>query len=679
MGRQCENRSRQGRIALTVAALILGLGLCAMGLYATRMAQAQSTLENPWMPLAQPAVPGGTVVDLAISPTVSETLYSLMEELDGPRLFRSLDAAQNWEKRYTFTQTMISLAVDPFISTTVYAGGESGLYRSLDGGLSWTQVYTLGQVFTVVSPTLIYAGGQIAPPIPYSCWSGEIGVGRSQDGGLTWQESSLGCQGELNVMAFEPGNPLTLYVGGSLDWKTPTLWRSTDSGEHWESLSDDLYPHSPIQSLAIDPLDSERLYISNNEGVFISPDGGLTWHLVEGLPYSLFRLATSSSYLYAAPNWGDKIHIYRSQDDGDSWWVSLATLPDGANVLEPDPQRPGHLYAGLLNDGIWRSEAYGGDWKEANQGIDTPAWISALAAQPGQSMRLYAGSDYPRGGLFQSDDGGLNWTTVLTNTLVNAIVFHPFIPTIAYAAGENGVYRTLDGENWEGFWYSIEASDLAFSHHPEPWLFVGGYCVDRQQGCVLSYRPNPSQTSWIWATNFITNSMEIQSVATDPFNPSLVYAGGEHQTKLSAFWLSPDGGDTWQEATSTRFFYLSDILVDPLRRDWIYVSAFDGMYLSRDGGGTWERYVAGFFPASDTMTSLVEDELGFLFASSNDGVFAWDSFTSLWTPAGLQGEPLGTLIHLPGRSPALLAGGQRGLWRRDLPPVQRIWFPVIYR
>jgi photosystem II stability/assembly factor-like uncharacterized protein len=679
MRRHCENGSRRGRIALTVASLILGLGLCAMGLNATRMAQAQSTLENLWIPLAQPTVPGGTVIDLAISPTVSETLYSLMEGKDGSRLFRSLDAAQNWEERYAFTQTMINLAVDPFISTTVYAGSQSGLYRSLDGGLSWTQVYTLGQVFVVVSPTLIYAGGQIAPPIPYSCWSGEIGVARSLDGGLTWQESSLGCQGELNVMAIEPGNPITLYVGGGLDWKTPTLWRSINGGVTWEFLADNLWMQSPFQSMAIDPQNPDRLYVANYESVIVSPDGGQTWGLVEDLPHSQFKLAVSGCNLYAAPGWGEEIHIYRSQDGGESWWASLATLPDGANVLEPDPQRPEYLYAGLLNDGIWRSEAYGGEWQEANQGIDTPAWISALVAQPGQPMRLYAGSDMPRGGLFHSLDGGLNWTTVLTDIPIDAVVFHPLTPTIAYAAGANGVYRTLDGENWDVFLNSIEATDLAFSHHTEPWLFVGGYCADRQQGCVLSYRPNPSQTSWIWATDFITNSMEIQSVATDPFNPLLIYAGGEHQTKLSAFWLSQDGGDTWQEATSTRFFYLSDILVDPLRRDWIYVSAFDGMYLSRDGGGTWERYVAGFFPTSDTMTSLAEDELGFVYASSYDGVFAWDSFTSLWTPAGLQGEPLETLIYIHGGSPALLAGGRSGLWWQDLPLVQRVWLPTIYR
>ena len=307
----------------------LSIGIAVLGLVsilsAWDMARAQT---EDWAAVNNPTTPGGIVDSVAISPSNPDRLYTLLSGLNGEGLFRSDNAALSWQPAYTFTVPVDELGINPANPNIVYAGGGDGLYRSLDSGLSWTQTYTVGQVLAVISPTLFYAGGLIAPP-DENCFDGHTGMARSLDGGGHWQMTPLGCLGNINVLAVDPGNPKALYIGTSgVAGKPIALLYSQDGGITWISRTRHGLSEWPFQDLLIDPDNSSKLYASSFFGGFsISYDGGETWQRVPGLPSDPSEIAWSAGSVYVIPAWSmGSVNTYRSDDGGGSWWVSLNSL-----------------------------------------------------------------------------------------------------------------------------------------------------------------------------------------------------------------------------------------------------------------------------------------------------------------------------------------------------------------
>lgn len=655
----------------------LGLLVHRSAARAPDLSRAADPASGGWTQLGTPTAPGGTVIDLASAPSDPQALYALLEYQAGGRLYRSPDAAESWTQVYTFTQSVGDLAVDPVISSTIYAGSDEGLLRSYDSGLSWTQIYTVGQVVEVISPTLVYAAGQVAPS-PGCSW-GEVHATRSVDGGATWVDVSLGCLGRASGLdlAVIPGDPDMLWLALNVDAKIPQVWRSIDSGTNWQST----FPFccGPVYSLAVDPQTPQHVYLSLDSGLAISQDGGLTWQFDYGspVPRGLFQLAFQGGSLYAVSTDTDVGSIYRSEDGGQSWWQSLYQLPAGANVLEPAPGQPDTLYVGLWGYGIWRSQNRGGIWQEMDRGLHSPVWVKALAADPDDELRLYAGSDWPRPGLFESEDGGLSWTETLTDSATTALAIHSFNPGYVFAGGPtNGLrYRTPDGQ-WQ--WaYGGPVGDIAFSSASPPLIIVGGFFNSPYQGDppfgYVTHSPFGPHFGWYFS--YPPEARVIQAVAADPHRPDVFFAAGFAPGKGAGIWRSQDEGETWQIVFYSYIPHFNDLLADPFHDGWIYAAGYAGIYRSTDGGDTWAWFSDG---VPSRVHALAEDELGNLYAAGEQGVFILPSGASTWQPFGLD-EYIYTLTARLGPHPALLAGGWQGVWRYDLAPVQKTWLPVVFR
>ncbi len=72
---------------------------------------------------------------------------------------------------------------------------------------------------------------------------------------------------------------------------------------------------------------------------------------------------------------------------------------------------------------------------------------------------------------------------------------------------------------------------------------------------------------------------EIESLAVDPANPNIIYAGTWHLP-----WKTTDGGKNW---TSIKQGIIEDsdvfsIVVDPKQPNVVYLSACSGIYKSED-------------------------------------------------------------------------------------------------
>ncbi len=119
--------------------------------------------------------------------------------------------------------------------------------------------------------------------------------------------------------------------------------------------------------------------------------------------------------------------------------------------LAQDPSDPDILYVGgtyregtTYIPGLFKTEDGGEYWTESNLGLS--GIIYALAVDPDDTQRIYAGSSY---GLYISPDGGQSWTSSCPNHSINAILVDPLDSDLVYAGTRNGALVTTDrGVHW---------------------------------------------------------------------------------------------------------------------------------------------------------------------------------------------------------------------------------------
>jgi ligand-binding sensor domain-containing protein len=163
------------------------------------------------------------------------------------------------------------------------------------------------------------------------------------------------------------------------------------------------------------------------------------WEPVHGtLAGQVFALAVDRNGVIFA---GTNIGVARSVDDGDSW---QADLP-GRAVLAFAINNAGHIFAGTIGRGVYRSTDQGKTWSEVNNGLTLPL---VLALVINSDQHLFVGTYL--GGVFRSTDNGDTWAPV------NDGLTETFVPELAvnsaghlFAGTDAGVFRSTDnGDSW---------------------------------------------------------------------------------------------------------------------------------------------------------------------------------------------------------------------------------------
>ena len=328
--------------------------------------------------------------------------------------FVSTDGGQNWSnasKGYTGA-LMHQVVVSPGNSSLVYASARSGIFASSDGGENWRgmshgvaramEAYAIA-VDPSDSSYLIATVGD-AGPVPKI----------STDGGHTWHEAEpsfgemgffewgimkkvffspqtqgrvLGIQAENECGEMKPcegGQGVIISDDGGKSWRLSglkegmatdlafaadgsiyvsvypgKLYRSTDDGENWELVADNIdagvsvsdpdpdRPGPAVLALAVDPNDSTKIYAGfSRGGVMISVDGGVSW-------------SASSSGMNPETSVVD---------------------------LVADLANPGVVYAATPDSGVYVSTDGGATWSAINTGLLTRAAVSLALSADGSVL-----------------------------------------------------------------------------------------------------------------------------------------------------------------------------------------------------------------------------------------------------------------------------------------------------
>jgi photosystem II stability/assembly factor-like uncharacterized protein len=305
-----------------------------------------------------------TIFAIAVHPTNPDIIYLSTRET----IYKSRHGGQTWTPmREGLEQAqVISLAIDPTLSSTVYAGTfATAVYKSSDGGQRWrpANIGLKGHV-SVVNAIAIHSKDHNIVYIGTT-----IGPYRSTDGGESWMEIVHGMESVyIASITIDPQNPSTLYAG-----TTGGMYKSIDGGDRWQEINKGLFEEGAntamalgVNAIVIDPIDTQNLFIGTTQGIFATANGGKQW---------------------VAKNKG------------------LETKFVGRLLI--DPQNRNVLYAGT-EKGVYKSTDHAETWSAINNGL-TNLVVRSMALDPSNPNTLYVGT---QGGLFKSADGGSTWNPI---------------------------------------------------------------------------------------------------------------------------------------------------------------------------------------------------------------------------------------------------------------------------
>jgi photosystem II stability/assembly factor-like uncharacterized protein len=250
------------------------------------------------------------------------------------------------------------------------------------------------------NPDIFYAGSQGALLTRYDRSSGksrDIQVYPLFFSGMAANALKERWQWTFPIV-FSPQDPKTLYTSSQ------HLWKTTNDGQTWVSISPDLTKADPktlgdsggpitkdqngpeiygtIFTIAPSLQDANTIWTGSDDGLaYITRDGGKNWTNVtpKGLPqFARISLidasphANGSAYLCAKLYQLDDRapYIYKTSDYGKTWTKIVNGIPgnDYVHAVREDPARKGLLYAGTEH-GIFVSFDDGANWQSLLLGL----------------------------------------------------------------------------------------------------------------------------------------------------------------------------------------------------------------------------------------------------------------------------------------------------------------------
>jgi photosystem II stability/assembly factor-like uncharacterized protein len=662
---------------------------------------------------AGPSLDGIPVFCLTIDPNDPGIVWAGTQYARG--IYKSTDGGETWTRKDNGVTegneiSVRNFGVRPGNSDVVFAGAEittfvlgiefdkarGKIYKTEDGGENWRSVWEGDSLvrfvlFDPTNPSVLYASTGIFDREA----ANDVGVGvlKSTDGGENWFTINNGIPDSegnrfVGFLEMHPTNPQVLFAATGMGPRPGGVYRTIDGGANWlKTLSGDVFT-----IVTISPSNPDVVYAGSGAAFYRSDDGGDTWQRFSkqnpgyfwgppgvnaGFPISAV-VDPDDPYTVFANNYNGG--NFKSTDGGETW-VNASEGYTGAHLhdIAIDADHPAIVYT-LGRSGPFRSTTAGAHWA----GIAfAPAieseWL-AVAVHPVDRRQVLISDEFS-GLLWKSTDGGNTWRTVFNHpdagdpcALVEcrhgfrSIAYAPSNPDVVYAGMsrsrrtvENGefpgpsfgMYRSTDGgENWgeinTGLATSLINIHRIAVHPTDPDVVYVGTWKDGV------FKTTDGGQSWALKNNGLI-SADVRSLAIDPQNPQVVFAGlGEG----AGVYKSTDGGESWGAVNtglklvcpsnllpigrveqglslddpprlgsgadyySVPWTWIWEIVIDPTDSQTVYAADHHaGVYLSTDGGASWLPINEGLSTRAVTAMAISSDGEVVYAATEGEGVF----------------------------------------------------------
>jgi photosystem II stability/assembly factor-like uncharacterized protein len=476
------------------------------------------------------------------------------------------------------------------------------LFRSYDAGEHWKLTPAMhgksirAMAVAISDPKLLLVGAL-------------DGVFRSRDGGQQWQKISRQHAGIRNVesIAIDPKNSDIVYAG---TWHL--AWRTLNTGASWSRVKNGIIDDSDVFSIILDESNSQTIFLSACSGIYKSLDRGHVFERIQGIPFSARRTRVlkqdpnKPAVVYAGTTEG----LWVTNDSGTTW--KRVTSPEiVVNDILVDPRKGGRVLLATDRAGVLASDGDSGELKfvVTNSGF-THRYVSSIVADHQDPNVLYAGivNDRELGGIFVSNDAGQHWNQMNTGLNGRDIFALKQLNNGSILAGTNKGLFLLDPSRSQ-------------------WIALG----------------NPEETS---ARNHAREGDETRNPTFKVKVNDIEITPNKWLAATSAgLYSSSDQGSTWKSELALRKLYLVSVRA---RGHLIVVAGTKKVLVSVDNGNTWKAS-RSLPPYVNGIQSLVITPDEQIILASRGGAFRSQNLGARWNriSRGLAGKTINSLTYDP--------------------------------
>jgi len=271
------------------------------------------------------------------------------------------------------------------------------------------------------------------------------------------------------------------------------------------------------------------------------------------------------------------------------------------NCVAWHPTDPNKIYVGAPSGGMWQTSDGGLTWTTYTDTMPTLG-VSAIVVDYSNTSRVWIGTgdrdagDAPGLGVFVSTNGGQTWTpsnTGMGDRTVGKIIQHPSNPLILLAATSGGVHRSTDGgANWTKI-NTANFKDIVFKPNDPNTVYAAA-------GSSF-YRSSDNGVSFTQITSGLGGGQR-STIAVSAANPNYVYVlSSDGSSGFQGVYRSTDAGLNFTARSTSpnildwscdgsgsggQGWYDLALAADPLNAEIIYVGGVN-VWKSTDGGQNW--------------------------------------------------------------------------------------------
>jgi len=431
-----------GRIGIAVAAGQHGRRVFvvidaerASGLY-----RSDDSGENWTMVSTEPRIlsRGWYFGEVRVDPKNPEVVYvsnvSLYRSTDSGKTFRAIRGAPGGDDYH-------SLWIDPDDPQRMISGVDQGTIVTVNGGQTWSSWYN--------QPTAQFYHVAVDNQFPYWVYGAQQDSGtaavvsRSDYGQITFRDWHPIGAGESGYILPDPVNPDIVYggsTGGELYRWNKRTGQVQDVSPSLGDLGADQrqrYPWTtPIAFSARAPY---TLYQAS-QFLYATTDGGNSWQRIsddltlhpgekeadaKGVIYTIAPSRTEPNSIWIGTDNG---LIKLTRDSGKTWQdISIKDLPPWSMVsmIDCSPFDPGTAYVAIdrhqtddIQPYVYRTNDFGRSWTKITNGIPAGAYVHAVRQDPVRKDLLFAATET---GAYVSFDDGANWQSLQLNMPISPV------------------------------------------------------------------------------------------------------------------------------------------------------------------------------------------------------------------------------------------------------------------